>query len=224
MKQYIAGTIASAFCLVFVMACSTGPRKLDTEIDAKGESAQGNIGLKNGEVTIQKQTNAADELRGTQWSNSRYEDELAHEYHMLKWCREDVADPRLGGTGEVTPLPEVDNMKQTAAVKEEFGLTENGNLAFKSEEDFLKRIQIERNYQTTLMKMVKTVRTQSEDCERKMGQARLKAGLPAKRYQGQSTVTSEGNVGKVIRRHEHSLDDAFAIRDEDKSGRKPASE
>jgi len=210
--------------LILTAGCSSSLKKLDAGIESKGSTTDATIGIKDNKVVIQRETSAQDELRSTQWWNNKYEDDLKHEYFMLKWCREDVADPRLSGSGEVTPLPEIDNMKQASDVKEEFGLTEKGNLSFVTQEDFLKRIQIERNYQTTLMKMVKTVTTQREDCERKMGQARTKIGLPANRYQGQSTITPEGTIGKVIRLHENSLDDAFKILEMEKSKRSPASE
>ena len=65
--------------------------------------------------------------------------------------------------------------------------------------------------------MLKTVRSQKDDCERRMGQARVKVGLPAKRYQGVTTLTPEGNVEKVVQPHEANLDDAFKILNQQKA-------
>jgi len=201
----------SVIGIVSLAACSSGPKKVDTDIDAKGNSTDGVIGIKNDKVVIQKETSEQDELRQVQWGNSKTEDDMNRELFNLKRCREDMADERLGGSGEVTPIPDVDNMKQISDVKEEFGLTKSGNLSFVTQEDYLKRIQIERNYQTSLKGMYKTVVSQKEDCERKMGKARVKAGLPAKRYQGKGVINANGNLTDMVDPNETNLDDAFKI-------------
>lgn len=202
MKMKVFGFI---YFVVFIFlcnfACSSSPKRIEGGFVTKTGTEAGVIGAKGDKFVIQRETHAQDELRMIQWKNNQFEDNLNHEYFMLKWCREDLADFRLGGHGDMVSLPEIDNMKQAAEVKEELGLNRNGDISFLSEEDFLKRIQIERNYEGTLQKMLKTVKAQKEDCERKMGQARMKNGLPSKRYQG----NGHGEL------HENNLDDAFRI-------------
>lgn len=194
--------------MLSLAACSSSIKRIDTDLEHKSTTADGTIGVKDDKVILQKESNPQDELRSVQWWNSKYEDDLNSQYTKLKWCREDLADPRLGGNGEVTPLPEIDNMKQVSDVKEQFGINQAGELTFVTREDYLKRIQIERTYQTTLTKMTKTVAAQKEECERKMGMARVKAGLPSKRYQSSSQMPAM---------NETSLDDAFKILEQQKA-------
>ena len=67
--------------------------------------------------------------------------------------------------------------------------------------------------------MIKEVKKTRAVCERKMGVARIKAGLPSKRYQGKPVITPTGKVDKMIAPNENSLDDAFKIKEqEDKQG------
>ena len=164
-------------------------RTLNTDLDVKSGSDQGDIGLKDKIAIIQKEIHADDELRTQRWRNNRAEDELSNSWFMLKMCREDQADSRLGGTGEIEPLQEIDNMKQISDLKEEFGIV-NGNLKFVTHEDFLKRIAIERKYADSLVGMKKEVNRSREKCELKLGVQRVKAGLPAHRN-GSQTLDRE---------------------------------
>ena len=199
------------FCFVLFGCASNQVKQLDTEIDVKGTSDLGTIGLKDRVAIIQKQTNADDELRALQWQNNQMEDKLTSEWYSLKRCRTDMADPRLGGNGEIVAVPEIDNMKQASDVAEEFGLNEKGSLQFVTREDFMKRIQVERDFGVTLSHMFKTVRDAKEQCELKMGMARIKAGLPEQRVQGISKYDADGNIVKTVQANENSVDDAFKL-------------
>lgn len=205
--------------LMVLVGCSGNKvKEVDTDLVVKGTSSLGDIGITNDKmVVIQKKTNADDELRRQQWTNNKLEDQVRIEWLVLKSCREDMADPRLGGNGEITTMLEIDNMKQPVEIKEEFGLTKDGSLQFVAKEDFLKRIQAERSYEETLNKMLKTITSTKEVCERKMGIARMKAGLPSQRIQGVAIVNAQGKIEKVIRKNENSLDDAFEIVKEEQS-------
>jgi len=87
------------------------------------------IGLNNeGEVILQSEVDASDELRTQQWLNHKHEDEIEREYLELKQCREDLADPRLGGRGSVDEIPQIDNLKSTEDIKEKFGIDDSGSL------------------------------------------------------------------------------------------------
>ena len=207
---------------VFLMSCSSAQtiRQLDTEIDTKGQTQDGIIGLKDGQALIQKQEFADQELRTQEWSNYALEDKVKGEYYWVKRCREEIADSRLGGNGEVTELPEIDNLKTPDGIKEEIGLADNKALKIVKTQNYIEKLNIERKYQTALETTLKILEKNRSGCERKMGQARLKAGLPSQRIQGDHTITPEGNVGVVMRKHENSLDDAFEI---SHKGRAPAS-
>ena len=223
MKKIILGLALA----VIVTGCASSEkvREIDTSIDKKGQVLNGDVGLNDkGEAIIQKQSAADDELRGLVWQNNQLESDLSSEAYMLNWCREDLADPRLGGSGDVVEIPEIDNMKPTTDLKEELGLV-GGRLVVVSKESFTQRLASEKAYQTSLEKMIKQVSKNRKSCEIKMGMARRKAGLQSSRYQGQIKVTPQGTVGEVLAPHEHNLDDAFRIKSESKgSTRSPATE
>ncbi len=202
-----------ALIALFVQGCSTGKevKKIDTTIDAKGQNQEGVIGLKDGVAVIQKNVSAEDELRQQQWKNYEEERTLANEHYWLKRCREELSDPRLGGNGVVTELPEIDNMKKPDDVKEAFGLDESGQLKFVKEQDFRDKIQNERAYGDNLKSMTKTVKKYKETCEREMRTARVKAGLPMNRFEGKFKYDSKGRIIQTVHENENSLDDAFRI-------------
>lgn len=215
--------------LVIVSACSSNKIKpLDTNIDIKGTTSNGVLGLQNNEAVIQEKRKADDELRLQEWSNFQLENELNHEHYMVMWCYEDLADPRLGGNGEMPKTPEIMNMKNSVAIKEELGL-EGTRLMVVKTSSFKERLEVERSYEKSLIEMTKLVKQSRKDCERKMTVARLKAGLPGKRYQGKITVDKNGHTDTVIQQHEHNLDDAFNIKEKSKpqpsqiQDRQPAS-
>lgn len=186
-------------------------KEIDSSLEIKGSVAGSSLGLnKNNEAILQSSTDADDELRGQVWENHDRENTLKFEYHMLKWCRQDIADTRLGGSGEVANMPEIDQMKTAIELKEEFGI-ENGELKVVKKEHYVDRLKAERKYAHALKDMIRKVKKSRETCEITMGQMRIKAGLPAKRYQGNITIDTEGKISKVIQANENSLDDAFRI-------------
>ncbi|MFK7824127.1 MAG: hypothetical protein AB8G05_08220 [Oligoflexales bacterium] len=210
MKIKILGTILSLGAMV---ACTTSEKveEIDTSLDKKGSVGNSHLGLNDDGVAIlQTETTASDELRSQIWLNNDLETAVNHEYYMLKWCRKDLADPRLGGSGEISQLPEIDDMKTPGQVKEDFGI-EGDALKIVKRESYLKRLKSERKLEKTLRQMIKTVKKSRENCEMRMAGARVKAGLPAARFEGNVSISPEGKVEKVIYAQEKSLDDAFRI-------------
>ena len=194
-------------------ACSSTPKAVDNQIDVKGSTQNGVIGLKDGKAIIQEESLADQELRRQQWTNYELERALVDEHYWLKRCRTEIADPRLGGNGELKEIPEIDNMKSTTEVREEFGVVNNGDLKFVKREDYLERIGNERKYEQSLRQLLKLVLKSKADCERQMGYARLKIGLPSARYSGKYTYTEMGAIGETIQENENNLDDAFRIKE-----------
>ena len=185
------------------------PQEIDDKIEKKGETSNGDIGInKDGQVIIQTETDAAAKLKIEQFKNQNLEDQLGQAHLKLKRCREDLADPRLGGDGSVTDLPEIDGLKSTSEAKEEFGLDEKGNLKFVKREFYLERLKREVKYQKSLSQMLKVVQKNSVKCERTMAKVRVQHGLPAKRYKGEGHFDANGKWIQT-KKHEHSLDDAF---------------
>lgn len=203
------------FGLILLFSMSNGctsdyeVKEVDTKLEVKDSIDGSKVGInENDEVVVQTETDASDELRTQKWVNSRLEDDLNHDYAELEQCREDLADPRLGGTGSVTDIPEIDNLKGMSEVKEEFGLTEDGSLKVVKKEYFLDLLKKERKYEKTLRSMTKVIKKHKESCQRRMGAERTKAGLPAKRYQASGYFTDDGTwIGTD--KAENNLDDAF---------------
>lgn len=202
--------------LVFLTACASKDKvkEIDVTLEEKGTVKEGVIGLNDkGEAIIQTQTMADQELRGVIWQNNDLQMNLNHEISMLERCRQEIADPRLGGNGDIVEIPEIDGMKPTTDLKKELGLVD-GKLMVVTKESLPQRLQAERAYGEALEKMETQVKKHRKNCEFKMGIARQKVGLPSQRYQGKITITSDGKVGEVLAPNENSLDDAFEIKEQ----------
>jgi len=201
-------------------SCTSSDKKIteiDTKLDQKGSVDGKRIGLNDeGEAIIQEEVDADDELRRQQWANNRIYENLENDHHDLNHCRNDLADPRLGGSGEVQPIPEIDSMKSLDSIKEDFGLSEDGGLKVVRKEFYVDRLKKERKYEVSLLKTQKIVKKHLAECERKMGYARTKHGLPAKRYTAKGYFDQSGTWIQV-RKAELTLDDAFEIRAKDQS-------
>lgn len=200
--------------LFALVGCASNKLKeLDTTIDPQGSTVNGGvIGIQDERAVIQEKRTGEEELRLQIWRNYQLENDLNHEYHMTQWCYEDLADPRLGGNGEVADAPDMKKLKNSVAVKEEIGL-EDKRLVVVKTSSFNEQLAVERQYEKAMSEMIREVKKTRGNCERKMGVARVKAGLPSKRYQGKAVINKQGNVQEVIKEHEHTLDDAFRIKE-----------
>lgn len=199
------------FMLLFVIGCASDyeAKEIDTKLEVKDTIDGSKVGLNDDdEVVIQTETDAADELRTQKWVNSKLEDELRHIYAELQQCREDLADPRLGGDGTLQEIPEIDTLKDVSDVKEEFGITEDGSLKIVKREYFTDHLKRERKYEKTLKSMTKVVNKHNESCQRRMGIARQRVGLPAERYKASGYFTNDGTWISSDKA-ENNLDDAF---------------
>lgn len=199
-------------CVVLLSSCATRyeVKEVKTQLEVKDSIDGKKIGLNSKkEVVVQSETNASDELRSQQWANSRLQDELKYQYDDLKQCREDLADPRLGGTGELNDLPEVASL-QLVEAKEEFGMTGEGSLKIVKKEYFLDRLEAERKLALTLQKEIKSVTKFNDACKRKMSAARLKVGLPGKRYEAKGYFMEDGTWVQT-KRAEMDVNDAYEL-------------
>jgi hypothetical protein len=199
---------------VFLTGCfSTGyeVKKVETVIEVKGQVGDKKVGLNDKkEIILQEEVDASDELRSQQDVNLKLRDEYDHEAFMLKQCRTDLSDRRLGGSGEIPAINEVDGMKSIETVREEIGITDSGELKVVRKSYFVDQLKLERKYDSSLRKMTKLVVRHREECEYKMGIARRKAGLPSSRYMGRGYYT-QGGEWVQTNPNENNLDDAFEM-------------
>jgi hypothetical protein len=212
---------------LFVMGCASEHKmkELSTPLDVKGQiSSNEFIGLnQSGEAIIQTKEKADQELRGWIWQNNNDEQEVNSTWHELKRCREDASDVRLGGSGEVVELPEIDNMKPTIEVKEQVGLI-NRDMVVVKESFYKDRLAQEKSYNDTLSKMMRTIKKYKTKCEFTLSQKRVKVGLPAEKVQGKFIISPDGKLEGIAQKHEKNLDDAFEMKKEREPASSPVSE
>jgi hypothetical protein len=198
---------------VFLNGCATGYKveKIDASITPKGQIGSKTLGLNgNNELILQEEQTAADELRIQEAVNMHLLMGYEQDAFDLKRCRTEVSDPRLGGSGVIPPIDEIDSMKTPETVKEEIGLTSDGEVKIVRKSYFTDKLKLERSYERSLRKMISVVSRHKEECEYKMAIARRAAGLPSSRFQGEGYFTN-GGVFVQTNQNENSLDDAFEI-------------
>jgi hypothetical protein len=200
-------------------ACATNDYKvktISTALDLKGNVNGQKLGL-NGEneAILQEEVRAQDELRIAENVNAYFEEKIASEAAEIKRCMTDLADPRLGGRGELPAEIDYD-MRPFEKVKEEFGLAEDGDLKIVRKSYYVDRLKAARSYDVSLRKMLKVVKRQHEECMFKLGIARNKAGLPSERVMAEGYFTSNGKWVET-RKGENSVGDAFEIQAENKA-------
>jgi hypothetical protein len=205
-------------------ACASTPHQAkeleDYKLDVKGTTGDGTIGLnEKNQIMIHKERAVQDELRVQDLVNDHFRDEVKRELFELQQCRTDLADPRLGGDGEVTETVDMESIKNPLEETEEMGLTEDGDLKIVSKSFLDKKLANDRHYEASLRAVLKTVKPQKAACERKLGYARNRHGLPTKRVEADGYFTSSGAYVET-RRGEGSVQDAFEIQAENKAAHK----
>lgn len=148
--------------LMVLCACSTNPHKaekLDTEIESKGKVKDEKVGLKDGDMVVQKKTLMSEELRKLQYEVYELEDRVYGNrkygskglYGVLKDCRLELSDKKNGGDGKlkwIEPIERVTDKEDEYKI----GLDEENNLVAVSEEYLKDRIERFRGYKQVLMK------------------------------------------------------------------------
>lgn len=220
---------AVIFCAVLVVVgCSTNPHVIKPVSD----NLEGDYGRVDGqriglndkkEVVIQKERSGEAELNIQQMENAETEQKVTTLHEKLAQCRKEQVDPRLGGSGNMVAIPEIDSMKGTTDVKEEIGLGKNGEFKVVKREYYLDRLKLERHYADTLSEMLKALNRFSRTCNQELSAARVKVGLPAERYEAVGHF-EDGGRWVMDRKGEKSLDDAFEIQAMSNGGRRPASQ
>ena len=168
------GTIKYLILALSLAGCATTEHTVETietqNIDIKGRTIDGGKIAVNdqGQAIVQLEKSAEDELNVQDLVNTRFQDELHNEMFHLGDCRAQTADPRNGGSGEVTPLPAVDQMEPAKSVQEKLGLTEDGDLKLVSREFLDQKLASLRKYERSLRTMIGTVKPFREECERKL--------------------------------------------------------
>jgi hypothetical protein len=213
MKNLFTSIIVS---MTFI-SCATNPnvvRTLDTRIEVKGNIGEGKLGLNDKhEAIIQHERQAQDELLIQDAVNMRLQDDLNHYEGELSECLKYMADERLGGSGQMPAMPNIDNLQTEAIATEEFGASEDGSLKIVKKTYYLERLKNARAYEKSIRSMTKVLKDQNASCQMKLEIARNKAGLPGKKIIAEGYFTQKG-AWVQTRRGENSLSDALELQAE----------
>jgi hypothetical protein len=152
--------IAAGF---FIVSCSSNPHKaekIETNIDkAEGVGADQQLGVKDGNMVVQRKVIMSEEVRKLQYDVYELEDRVYGNrkygslglYGVLKKCKVELSDKKNGGDGKLIwtePIDRVTDRDEDYKI----GLDERDKLVGVSEEFLKDRITKFRNYRNILEK------------------------------------------------------------------------
>lgn len=174
--------ILSLMVSVILVGCKTNPNKavkLDTEMTKEQDLGDEKIGIKDGNLVVQKKTAMNEELRRIQYEVYELEDRVYGNrkygskglYGALKACREETVSKKNGGDGKLIWTEPVDRVTDK---EDEFniGVDEKDKIVAVSEEFLKDRIKRFDGYRRTLLKRQDEYEEKLEICD---------AGLKAKK-------------------------------------------
>lgn len=162
--------------LVFSVGCKSNPHKAE-KIDTKMEKEEGvaageSIGVKDGNMVVQKKVAMNEELRKLQYEVFELEDRVYGNrkygskglYGALKSCREEAVSKKYGGTGKLMWTEPADRVTDKES---EFnvGLDEKDKIVGVSEEFLKDRIARFMKYRQTLQKRQDEYEEKLEICD-----------------------------------------------------------
>jgi SMC interacting uncharacterized protein involved in chromosome segregation len=161
LKSFAALSLAGAFASL--MACSHNPHKaekIDTAMESNDVvSGDTKVGVKGGEMMVQKKVQMNEELRRIQYEVYELEDHVYGNrkygslglYGVLKDCRMSLSDPEVGGDGKLKwtePMDRITDKDDDLKM----GLDDSKKLIGVSEEYLKDRIERFRGYKQVLQK------------------------------------------------------------------------
>jgi len=161
-RRILGNSILIKLILVTIIGCQSKnhrAEKIDTSIDKSAAvSADTSVGVKNGNMVVQKKVLMNEELRKLQNDVYELEDHVYGNrkygsqglYGVLKICRSDLSDPKNKGDGK---LKWTEPIERVTEKEEEFkiGLDEKEKLVGVSEEFLKDRIDRFQGYKKVLM-------------------------------------------------------------------------
>jgi hypothetical protein len=167
---------AAALLSVVVIGCSSNPykaEKVDTNIENKTEvTSDTSLGVKDGNMVVQKKVMMNEELRKLQNDVYSLEDRVYGNrqygslglYGVLRNCRSELADKKNGGDGK---LIWTEPIERVTANEEEFkiGIDEKDKIIGLKEEFLKDRIDRFKGYRTVLEKRQDEYETKVEVCQ-----------------------------------------------------------
>jgi hypothetical protein len=155
--------ILSVIAAGVLVSCSSNPHKaekLDTKIEkAEGVAADQQLGVKDGNMVLQRKVIMSEELRKLQYDVYELEDRVYGNrkygslglYGVLKKCKVELSDKKNGGDGKLIWTEPIDRVTDRDE-DYKMGLDERDKLVGVSEEFLKDRITKFRNYRNVLEK------------------------------------------------------------------------
>lgn len=188
MKKWILLSISG----LMIAACSSNPHKaekIETAIEKKAEiTGDTSLGVKDGNMVVQKKVMMNEELRRLQNEVYALEDRVYGNrtygslglYGVLRQCKADFSDRKNGGDGKLMWTEPIDRV---TANEEEFsiGVDEKDKIVGVKEEFLKDRIERFRNYRTVLEKRQDEYETKLAICQADLKSRQFDAAAAAKK-------------------------------------------
>ena len=190
--------VAAGLITWTLAGCAHNPNKaevVDTKIDNKGQiSGDTSVGVKDGNMVVQKKVMMNEELRRLQNEVYELEDHVYGNrkygskglYGVLKDCRGDIAAKAMGGTGKLQFTEPIDRVTDK---EEEYkvGLDDKKQLVGVSEEFLKDRIERFKQYKVVLQKRQDEYDDKVEICKNEL---KTRKGDQAKMKQDEKSVSA----------------------------------
>ena len=171
-KALVLGLVA----MTVAVGCRSNPHKaekIETEMEKADKVSGGeSVGVKDGNMVVQKKVEMNEELRRIQYEVFELEDRVYGNrkygskglYGALKSCREEMVSKKLGGDGKLMWTEPIDRVTDK---EEEFniGIDEKDKIVGVSEEFLKDRISRFRKYKQTLTKRQDEYEEKLEICD-----------------------------------------------------------
>lgn len=155
--------VASGLCVLAFVGCRSNPNKaekIDTAVNHSDViSGDTSVGVKDGNMIVQRKVQMNEELRRLQYEVYEMEDHVYGNrkygslglYGVLRDCRLQLSDPKNGGDGK---LKWTEPMDRVTDKEDEFklGLDEKDKLVGVSEEFLRDRLERFKGYKSVLQK------------------------------------------------------------------------
>lgn len=208
LNEFVVSAMAliAAGLLTFVLSgCSSNPHKaeeIDTKMDDKGRlSGDTSLGVKDGNMIVQKKVMMNEELRRLQNDVYETEDHVYGNrkygskglYGVLKDCRAQLSTKELGGSGKLQWTEPIDRVTDK---EEEFkvGLDDKKQLIGVSEEFLKDRIERFKGYKLVLQKRQDEYDDKVEICKNEL---KAKQADASKMSQPMGNATPESKETKT---------------------------
>lgn len=195
-KSTLKFLMVSGLALVLA-ACASNPnkaKKLDTKVEKSDQvSGDTKVGVKDGNMIVQKKVMMNEEVRRLQNEVYELEDKVYGNrkygsqglYGTLKTCRADLSSKKLGGSGKLTWTEPIDRVTDK---EDEFdiGLDEKDKIIGISEEFLKDRIERFKKYKVVLQKRDDEYSEKVEICQAELKSKQYEVDQRAKKGKADS--------------------------------------